>query len=537
MRNDRFDIYKRPHRLRPGDKRKWPQGRVRPDDPKENTRDHERIWLAIERLRRRGTDGCGCDDSSGGRGGCFDTTVLDTTVTRLLDFGLDEESGNAECSVTIATLAPSGSPEYQQPGPDALSPNDYSIKFVASDSDRFTSSGLSIATGALTGSSLTIEATVLLSGLPSVYAPIAGRGFYFDISQGYYLAVNSTGNPVLILDGEEIVCPVAVTDGVWMLLTATYDDSTDTAIFYENGIELAQVAATTAPVIVDDAIFRIGRMQENGTGQVYHLSGYVARVIVYDGVSPPEEIEARAICLGLQDEDEGGGGGVTDHGDLTGLGDDDHPQYETTAEVAAQIAVHTGETTDAHAASAISVLDTAGDFTADNVEDALAELFAGLGGGGGGNGDLTVVGGYDYFIQGADDVSGAATTMRDVPGLVFTMEANAQYIIDLYLIYIAASNATGLGLAWNVSVATVLQHVAFSHAGSTAFVGGDGASDDATRLLSSGLRDLVFTTMVMGSGNVLCGGTGGTCQLRWRPEVAAVGTMKAGSAMRVMRIA
>lgn len=35
------------------DRRKWPQGRVPPDDPAENTRDHERLWLAIEQARRR----------------------------------------------------------------------------------------------------------------------------------------------------------------------------------------------------------------------------------------------------------------------------------------------------------------------------------------------------------------------------------------------------------------------------------------------------------------------------------------------------
>jgi hypothetical protein len=52
------------------------------------------------------------------------------------------------------------------------------------------------------------------------------------------------------------------------------------------------------------------------------------------------------------------------------------------AGVAAAIAAHTGDTTDAHDASAISIADAGGDFTATNVEDALAELFASGGGGG-----------------------------------------------------------------------------------------------------------------------------------------------------------
>lgn len=41
----------------------------------------------------------------------------------------------------------------------------------------------------------------------------------------------------------------------------------------------------------------------------------------------------------------------------------------------AALAAHLSDPTDAHDASAISVLDTAGNFTADNVEDALAELY------------------------------------------------------------------------------------------------------------------------------------------------------------------
>ena len=62
--------------------------------------------------------------------------------------------------------------------------------------------------------------------------------------------------------------------------------------------------------------------------------------------------------------------GVTDHGLLSGLADDDHPQYATDTD----LSNHTTDTTDAHDASAISLLDTAGLFTATDVEAAIAEL-------------------------------------------------------------------------------------------------------------------------------------------------------------------
>jgi len=60
-----------------------------------------------------------------------------------------------------------------------------------------------------------------------------------------------------------------------------------------------------------------------------------------------------------------------DHGlALTGLSDDDHPQYALDTD----LSDHTGDPSDAHDASAISVLDTAGQYTATDVEAALAEV-------------------------------------------------------------------------------------------------------------------------------------------------------------------
>ncbi len=87
----------------------------------------------------------------------------------------------------------------------------------------------------------------------------------------------------------------------------------------------------------------------------------------------------------------GEGGGVTDHGALTGLGDDDHSQYHNNTRgdaryytksqvdtnvnaVATNLTNHLNDSDDAHDASAISVLDSGGLLTAVDVEAALAEL-------------------------------------------------------------------------------------------------------------------------------------------------------------------
>lgn len=86
---------------------------------------------------------------------------------------------------------------------------------------------------------------------------------------------------------------------------------------------------------------------------------------------------------------------VTDHGSLTGLSDDDHPQYTTAIEAGtiadAALATHTGDTSDAHDASAVSILDSGNYFTSTDVEAALQEIGAGgiVGGGVTDHGDLT----------------------------------------------------------------------------------------------------------------------------------------------------
>jgi hypothetical protein len=74
------------------DKRKWPLGRVRPDDPLENTRDHERLWLQLDRIKRlvgAPSDGCGCDEDP--TQNCFNgVTELSAVVPLLAQWRLGE---------------------------------------------------------------------------------------------------------------------------------------------------------------------------------------------------------------------------------------------------------------------------------------------------------------------------------------------------------------------------------------------------------------------------------------------------------------
>lgn len=71
----------------------------------------------------------------------------------------------------------------------------------------------------------------------------------------------------------------------------------------------------------------------------------------------------------------GGGGeaGVSDHGDLTGLADDDHSQYVTDAALTTAIDVHPADTTAAHAASSVA-FTPAGTIAATDVQAAIEEV-------------------------------------------------------------------------------------------------------------------------------------------------------------------
>jgi hypothetical protein len=123
-----------------------------------------------------------------------------------------------------------------------------------------------------------------------------------------------------------------------------------------------------------------------------------AALSAHEGLADPhagyrlESADHTHATTGLQ-------GGTVDHGALTGLADDDHPQYATNAEfddhsarhedggadqisiaglagTSDELAAHLADAADAHDASAVSIADAGGDFTATTVEGALDELQA-----------------------------------------------------------------------------------------------------------------------------------------------------------------
>jgi hypothetical protein len=160
------------------------------------------------------------------------------------------------------------------------------------------------------------------------------------------------------------------------------------------------------------------------------------------------------------------------------------------------------------------------------------------------NGTLAAIGGgADPFIAKlklASDVStGANVTPVNLTGMVFTFEANSTYQIDIAAIVQAPAATTGHGFGMDTSVAVTAMALTTSHqlANTGTLSGGSAIADAAIVGVSSGVPAANTNVPVFGGGLLITGAQGGTCQFIFRSETTAVATCKAGSVIRVMKIA
>lgn len=259
-----------------------------------------------------------------------------------------------------------------------------------------------------------------------------------------------------------------------------------------------------------------------------------------------------------------GGGGVTDHGALTGLVDDDHPQYHNDARGDARYSAvghsHTGTYDPAGSAAAAQaaaiqranhtgtqVASTISDFS-EAVDDRVAALL--VQGSGvtltydDAAGTLTVAatGGssdpWTYVKLGTDFVTISATAV-DVTGLAFTPAADKTYEFEAVLRLRTATATVGPrpGLAWPT--------------GTTDGVAGIDMTSSATaRLLANGNPNAALLAAVGGlpnttrsypawiRGNVTMGASpSGTVKVQMATETAGTNvTVKAGSYLKYREI-
>jgi hypothetical protein len=149
-------------------------------------------------------------------------------------------------------------------------------------------------------------------------------------------------------------------------------------------------------------------------------------------------------------------------------------------------------------------------------------------------------GGSPFMFEGslaADAATGANVTPISLTGLVFTFEANSRYWIEFQGAVRAAAATTGSGFQLDTSVAVTRVGVGFNHqlANTGTVSGGSSIADDASVGVSSGRPSANVDTPTFGTAYLITGASGGTAQLRYRSEVAAVSTVMAGFMMRVRK--
>lgn len=138
----------------------------------------------------------------------------------------------------------------------------------------------------------------------------------------------------------------------------------------------------------------------------------------------------------------------------------------------------------------------------------------------------------------AGDVStAAAVTPVDLTGLVWTYEANAVYRFSFLGKVSPTAATTGCGFQLDVSSAVSDISMSFVHQldNTGTLSGGHSIVDDASVGVSSGMPG-TSTYPVQGWGILQTTSNTGTAQLRFRAEVAAVTTCKAGFTLLVERV-
>jgi hypothetical protein len=150
-------------------------------------------------------------------------------------------------------------------------------------------------------------------------------------------------------------------------------------------------------------------------------------------------------------------------------------------------------------------------------------------------------GGSPFMFEGslaADAATGANTTPISLTGLVFTFLANSRYWVEFQGAVRAAAATTGSGFQLDTSVAVTRVGVVFNHqlANTGTVSGGSSIADDASVGVSSGRPSANVDTPTTGTAYLVTGASGGTAQLRYRSEAAAVSTVMAGFMMRARKM-
>jgi hypothetical protein len=152
-------------------------------------------------------------------------------------------------------------------------------------------------------------------------------------------------------------------------------------------------------------------------------------------------------------------------------------------------------------------------------------------------------GGADPFtsklVVSADKPTGANTTPVTL-GISFDYEANSKYVIDIYALVAPTAAGTGCGFMIDVSSAVTYVGTFVAHQlAATGTLSGSGSIGDLGATSQGYSSGMVGTgsNFVYGGGALITTVNTGTATFYFRSETTAVTTCKAGTMIRVMKMA
>jgi hypothetical protein len=146
---------------------------------------------------------------------------------------------------------------------------------------------------------------------------------------------------------------------------------------------------------------------------------------------------------------------------------------------------------------------------------------------------------FTRLILAADKPTGANVTPVTT-GLVFDFEANSKYVIDIFAMVAPTASTTGCGFLIDTSVAVTYVATFVSHSiALTGTLSGSTSIGDAG-VTAKGVSSAMPGTAiypVLGGGILISTVNAGTATLFFRSETTAVTTLKAGTMVRIMKMA
>lgn len=196
--------------------------------------------------------------------------------------------------------------------------------------------------------------------------------------------------------------------------------------------------------------------------------------------------------------------------------------WSTWATLGGDVAAHTGDATDAHDASAISVADSGGNFTGTDVETVLAELAASGGGSGGGWTQVIDEDGSSFAnftaIDGTWASTGTVIQQTDTTDSIRRARHNTKIASPLLVAEVEvnfpssgpAVCSAGLVLGWpGTSVGNYLYAVLVDDATNTFQIGTDGSTPPVNETVTVA-RDTWYKVRAVKSGVSVAGYLDGT---------------------------